>query len=276
MAELAKLPTKALRQYIVVDAKKRSKYVPTPQLLVAGDESAIEKFSELRNGKITWVTLSEPDLDRLLKVASRKKLHQDAIITKVSHKGSSLPAIQSLFGTVVGNGFEYSWLSNQELVAILSDSNIPLSDVFIAGANDASLKGTTLVRGSGESLFVPHSLFQKSGDGVIPKFAQLQISDYGHTISFGAYESSSDAILYECDPAYRKRLKNLRRRKDKSFGACLRRLRLQKNVSQSGFPCITAKTIARIESGTSAKPQASTLEVIAATLGVEPDQIIDY
>jgi transcriptional regulator with XRE-family HTH domain len=67
-----------------------------------------------------------------------------------------------------------------------------------------------------------------------------------------------------------------RRAEDKTFGACLRRLRLLRGLRQADFGDVAAKTIARIERGETEAPHGQTLKVIAARLGVEPDEITDY
>jgi hypothetical protein len=101
----------------------------------------------------------------------------------------------------------------------------------------------------------------------------LDLDDHGHTIRFGEYEAATDAILYERDADYRKRVNAKRRADEKGFGPSLRRLRIQKGLAQDKFPGIAAKTIARLERNEVVKPQDRTLHVIADVLGVEPDQI---
>jgi transcriptional regulator with XRE-family HTH domain len=82
--------------------------------------------------------------------------------------------------------------------------------------------------------------------------------------------------LYEADPEYRSRLTAKRRAEDKTFGACLRRLRLQRGLRQSDFGEVTAKTIARIERGETDAPHGRTLSLIARHLQVEPKDIASF
>ena len=63
---------------------------------------------------------------------------------------------------------------------------------------------------------------------------------------------------------------------ERSFGASLRRLRLQRRLTQGDFPGVTAKTVARIERGEVAKLQGKTLRILAETLGVEASDIESY
>ena len=98
----------------------------------------------------------------------------------------------------------------------------------------------------------------------------------GQALRFGEYEAATDAILYEFDPAYRRRLNKHRRATDKGLGASLRRLRKQKRQRRDSFGTVTAKTIARIERGEVARPHRKTLEAIASKLGVRVADIETY
>jgi hypothetical protein len=92
----------------------------------------------------------------------------------------------------------------------------------------------------------------------------------------GDYEAAADAILYEFDVEARRRMKARERASDDSLGASIRRLRLQRGLAQGDFGEISAKTISRIESGTSEKPHESTLESIAKRLAVPRDELGSY
>ncbi|MBI4704567.1 MAG: helix-turn-helix domain-containing protein [Deltaproteobacteria bacterium] len=83
----------------------------------------------------------------------------------------------------------------------------------------------------------------------------------------------TDAILYELDPAYRRRARQREVTKDPSFGGALRRLRLQEGLGRGDFGKVSDKTIARIERGEVGKPHARTLAAIARRLGGAPDEI---
>jgi hypothetical protein len=145
-------------------------------------------------------------------------------------------------------------------------------DRIISGRVDLQTKMLKLVRGDFSSLLVPLSIFKPAGDGVVPDPTDFEVIDFGHAIRLGQYESAADAIFYEVDPEYRKRLREKRRAEEQTFGASLRRLRLQRGLRQSdfGFP---QRTIARIESGVVAKPHPATVRQIADCLGVQPDEI---
>jgi hypothetical protein len=134
----------------------------------------------------------------------------------------------------------------------------------------------TLLRGDIEALVAPLSVFRTSGDGTAPDFDRFRLADYGRTIAFGDYEASVDAILYELDPAYRRRLKKQSRQRERSFGASLMRLRTQRRLRRSDFAPVSSKEIARLERNEVEKPHARTLETIAGRLGVPPGEIKSY
>lgn len=115
------------------------------------------------------------------------------------------------------------------------------------------------------------SLFKKSF--VFSQETSLPITE---TLKFGDYEASVDSVLYEFDMEYRKYLKAKRTQSDKSFGAALRRLRLQKGLLQSDFGSIDERAIGRIERGEVTKPRKSTIAKIAKTLGVSAEEISSY
>ena len=78
------------------------------------------------------------------------------------------------------------------------------------------------------------------------------------------------------DQDYRQRAKAKERAHAAGFGPSLRRLRKQRGLSQSDFPNVARKTIYRIETGEIEKPHGTTLNRIARTLGVAPEEIEAY
>jgi hypothetical protein len=144
---------------------------------------------------------------------------------------------------------------------------------FIAGAVDSVSRTVALVRGDRSTLLVPFSYFHVAGDGVKPDFRRLALDDYGNTVKLGDYEASADGILYEHDAAYRRHVGKQRRDSERSFGASLRRLRLQRRLRRSDFPELSAKTLARIERDEISRPRGKTLEALARRLGVGPEEI---
>jgi len=183
----------------------------------------------------------------------------------------SLPALGSCFRRVAFST-DGGFLPTNELAAALNAEN--KSDLFIGGSVDAARQTITLWRGNLEPLTVPFSAFEKSGDGTEPDFGRFAVSDFGHTIRLGQFEAASDAVLYEFDTEYRRRISKERLASERSFGASLRRLRKQRGLRREDFaPDIAAKTIARIEQGKVNRVHANTLNVIAKRLAVIPEEI---
>ena len=182
-------------------------------------------------------------------------------------------ALEGVFSRVVPqNGCVF--LPLEELTEVLEAPN--KADLFIAGTIDRKTATMTLWRGNLETLVVPLSTFRRAGDGTAPDFDRFRLIDFGHTIQLGPYEAAGDALLYEYDVEYRRRLNQIRRETNKGLGPSLRRVRIQKGLRQSDFPGVSAKTIARIERGEVRELQKRTRKKIASVLGIEPDEIETY
>jgi len=166
-----------------------------------------------------------------------------------------------------------AFLLREEIRAILADDR--RADLVISGRLDPISQTLTVLRGSGETLSVPLAAFKPSGNGVVPDFTQFRITDYGHTIQFGAYEATVEALLYECDAAYRQRLRGARPAAEQTFGAALRRLRKQRGLRREDFPPLHAEMITRIEHGDLSHEMlpVSAWQILAQTLGVAPEDI---
>jgi hypothetical protein len=159
---------------------------------------------------------------------------------------------------------------------MLFDPSNDDSEFFIAAATDQVTRMLTLIRGNGQPVVLPFSFFEPSGDGTRPDFLNVRVIDFGRTIALGDYEAAADAILFEADRDYRKKLNLQRQLSEKSFGASLLRLRKQRKLKRGDFPSLSAKTLARIERNEIVKPRGETLKAIAKRLGVLPDEIGDY
>lgn len=96
-----------------------------------------------------------------------------------------------------------SWILADQLIPAITAKDS--GDRIIAGSVMLSGGYCYLVRGNMETLRVPLSFFNPSGNGTAPDFTKFAIDDYGHSILFGEYGVSVDAILYEFDPDYRAR-----------------------------------------------------------------------
>ncbi len=178
-----------------------------------------------------------------------------------------------VFRFVVSPGKGMRLLPPEELRDVLASPE--REDLVIGGFASACDDLVVLYRGTLEPLAVPFSWFQRRPNAR-PRFDELRITDDGQTVAFGDYEVAVDMILYDHDPAYRKRARRRQLEQDDSFGASIRRLRLSRGLGRGDFPGISDKEVARIERGEIATPHRSTLESIAGRLGVPVEELGSY
>jgi hypothetical protein len=267
----------ARKRFVFLGSKKGVLKEPLPpHVSVCHDDNEVELAVAAPTRRATWVSFTRHFTDVLLEKAvdTRADLRGSHLITLTPPRSESIAALIGLFHPVFGVVEGFRWLPGQELVEAITRDDA--SDRFIGGSVDAKVKTLTLLRGNIEAMVVPFSHFPKSGDGTAPDFAKLRVTDYGRTIALGNYEASADAILYELDPGYRRRLKQQRQQSERTFGASLLRLRKQRGLKRSDFAPISAKEIGRIERNQVGKPHAKTLETIAHRLGVGPKHIEEY
>ncbi len=226
-----------------------------------------------------WISPGSRTTDELVRnlaalciVHRGRQSHIGRILMLEPPRLPTLPLLHGWFARVIGETPCFRMLPHDQLAHVLSAPKEQARDLFVGGIVDMPSGTLALVRGNLEGISVPLSMFRDSG-AARPDFQRFAIDDHGHTVRFGGYEAAADAILYEVDADYRKRLNARRRAEEKGFGPSLRRLRIQRGLSRDSFPGITAKTIARLERGEVEKPQGRTLQVIAKALRVEPDQI---
>lgn len=205
--------------------------------------------------------------------ASKTMLGDVIVLGRIG--ASRCAVLASLFRRVLASDDESFRAVPLDVLSEILRSPDP-SKLAIAAGVDKDLGALVLYLGNRERLTAPLSSFGRSGDGTEPDFDDLAIIDCGQTIRFGTYEAAVEAILYENDPAFRRLRAKERRESEKSFGASLRRLRLQRGLSRDAFPEISAKEIARLERGEVKRPHVSTLNAIAARLGVRPEDIETY
>jgi hypothetical protein len=249
-----------------------------PASQVQNRRSLVQALDEASPSAL-WLAVSPDGTDELLQEAirlpsRRRRSRLGGLLTLHKPRTENIQPLDDLFDPFVWSTGNFSFLPLDELAEVLADER--RADLFIGGYADARNETLTLVRGDLRRLSVPVSLFLPSGVGDKPDPFRLEFADCGNTVQLGDYEAAADAILYEADPDYRSRLLAKRRAEDKTFGACLRRLRLQRGLRQSDFGDVAAKTIARIERGETEAPHGQTLATIAGRLQVEPSEITSY
>lgn len=180
--------------------------------------------------------------------------------------------LRAYFGKVVSPDAG-TFVPHEVLAEILAEE-FP-GDYLICAIYDADDEAIILHRGNLDTIVVPMGWFERPS-GIVADPGDLQILDYGQTLRLGGFEAATDAILYSFDREFRRRMRKLRWENDNSFGASLRRLRLERGFNQDEFDGVTARTVRRIESGEVSRPHARTLKILANHLDVEPDEIGEW
>ncbi len=197
-------------------------------------------------------------------------------VTLQPPEAGTASVLSAVADRLLGTNDNFRWLPTNELCEVIQADDETRRTLAIGGAIDEASRQVVLVLGDLNSVRVPFKNLKPSGDGTKPDFSQLEIRDFGHSVAFGDYEAAVDALLYEVDSDFRKRLKVLRSETDGAFGSCLRRLRLQRGLSRDDFGSISSKTIARIERGETTKPRGRTLQQLAERLGVAAAEIEEF
>jgi hypothetical protein len=214
-----------------------------------------------------WVASSASPTERF---GPRDRLGRDRLLVTAELDTALREYLEALFLDVV-TGPLASFLPLDQLRHVLEADR--RQDLAVGVLVNSERQAIVLIRGSFDRIVVPWSWFRPTPPGLAPDFDDVQVIDHGLTIRLGRYEAGVEAILYEFDRDFRARERQRRVDMDPSFGAALRRLRIQKGVPRSGFPGITEKEIARIERGEVSRPHAATLRAIADRLDVEPAEI---
>ena len=243
--------------------------------VVVSSCGAIRKEVCIAKEDTLWISYNKALTTALLKSIDWPTGPLGHIVLAHKPMPKSLPVLGNCFRPVVSNP-NGLFLPPRELSEVLSTGK--KEDLFIGGTVDEASRTMTLWRGNLASLTVPFTAFEPSGDGTKPDFSSFSVTDYGQTVRLGEYEAATEALLYEFDRSYRRRMARERRATAKSFGASLRRLRLQRKLRREDFQPLSAKTIARIEQGRVKQSQIrrQTLESIAKRLAVPPAEIGSY
>jgi DNA-binding XRE family transcriptional regulator len=251
-------------RYIVLDGEKHwLGELGEDQTAVCDSKAAVLKALERSDANSLWISRRTERTEELAKTlvelissTTQRRATYGNLLTLEAAKADMHPTLQVFFSQV-------------------SSARDERRDVFIGGELNPELGTLVLVRGNLEQVIVPLCLFCPSGRAT-PDFSKFELGDYGHTLRFGDYEATADVVLWQVDQDYRQRAKAKERAHAAGFGPSLRRLRKQRGLSQSDFPNVARKTIYRIETGEIEKPHGTTLNRIAKTLGVAPEEIETY
>lgn len=220
-----------------------------------------------------WIARTPRSLERLLDAAQGVLAASGTLLALGRPPEDIVPLLGAMFVHMLLPKEHQVILDEESLAEVLRSEN--RADLFISGLVDKPRGRLALFRGDLRLLIVPFVAFKKGPSGPAPDWDRLAIADCGQTVKLGEYEASSYALLYEFDPEFRRRARKRQRQRAKGLGPSLRRLRILKRLSQSDFPPISAKTVARIEAGRS-KPRHRTLQILSKRLGVNPGDIESY
>jgi DNA-binding XRE family transcriptional regulator len=260
------------RTYVLKSGRARSQAFRSLNAQLVSDAAGVRNLLNRGNTGSLWISYDKRLTRELLKESSQEFLGDAVFVHDLA--ASVIPLINNRFKhyAFAGGG---SFLPEEELAEVLAADNC--ADLFIGCLVDHDTKSITLWRGNLTSITVPFGAFPKSGDGTKPDFKKATIVDFGQTLQLGAYEAAADAIFYEYDAEYRRRIKGVREKSEQSFGASLKRLRKQLGLRREDFaPEVSAKTIARIERNEGDRVQAKTLRALSARLGVPAEEIESY
>ena len=265
------------RKQVFVVGRGRKSFASVPNSRVCrAKRDCLVSFRDAPSG--TWVILDAKLLVRSVESwlaecdPSSPRLGRLVLLEPPDH--SSVPVLRSLFREVSGDEPTYRFLPTSEVLAVLSRPAEEARDLFIGGCFDPGTDSLVLVRGNLTRIVVPLCSFEVRAD-TVPDPGQLQFVDCGQTVALGDYEAAAEAILYERDAEYRRRLHARRHSEDQGFGASLRRLRKQRGLSRGDFPGISAKTVARIERG-EMEPGHRSRQAIEDRLGLTFEEIASY
>lgn len=274
MTQTAKRPLASRKTYLLSRAASRSRIFAVLEPEVVSSIKGLRDSLAHVEKKSLWISYDKELTAALLRHVSWASAPLGEAVFVHAVPPESLPALHGLFERFAF-AVSGSFLEPEELAeALQADAR---ADLFIGGSVDRATETITLWRGNLDTLTVPFSAFEESGDGLRPDFGKFTLIDYGQTIRLGKYEAAADAVRYEFDPDYRRRVKKERLESEQSFGGSLRRLRKQRGLSREDFaPAINAKTVARIEQGKVSRIQPKTLSALAERLGVSPEEIESF
>ena len=156
-----------------------------------------------------------------------------------------------------------------------------LCDAIIAGESarligavpDTALAAATLFRADLSALCLPKHWFDQSGD--MADIREMKIEQDGAVVRIGSRHWESHQIISAFDANFRRTLRRMELTQNDSLGGLIRSARKQRRLGRDEFPGIDSKTIARIERNEINRPQRETLRLIAQTLGVPVEQLME-
>ncbi len=144
---------------------------------------------------------------------------------------------------------------------------------LIGAVSDMALAAVTLFRADLSAICVPQHWFDQSGD--MADMRALKLEEDGSVVKIGSRRWESHHIIRDFDANFRRTLRRMELTKNNSLGGLIRSTRTQRRLGRDEFPGIDSKTIARIERNEINRPQRETLRLIAQTLGLPVEQLLE-
>ena len=146
---------------------------------------------------------------------------------------------------------------------------------LIGAVPDLALAALTVFRADLSAICLPAHWFEQSGDNGLNDIRALKLEEDGSVVKIGSRRWQSHQIISSFDANFRRTLRRLELTQNDSLGALIRRTRKERRLGREEFPGIDAKTIARIERNEIMRPQRETLRLIAQTLGIPVEQLME-
>ena len=265
--------TRGTERRVVFVGRRRKAFESIPNALVCTRREDCSKLLETPSNSL-WISW---DCTMLLGAIEswlsrpRSGARLGHLLLMQAPQGTSVAFLRSLFDKVVGDSPSYRFLPLDEMLDVLGAPLEESQDLFIGGFVDQEAEALVLIRGDFRRVVVPLSMFAPT-NGTAPDPSGLAFTDFGQTVKLEDCEAASDAILYESDADFRRRLNARRHDSEVGFGPSLRRIRKQMGVKRTDFDGVNEKTIARIERGETT-PRSSTRKLIEKRLGMSSEKI---
>jgi hypothetical protein len=185
-------------------------------------------------------------LRRLLETAiAVRSWYRDLLIVLPAATPPALAPVRVIFDAVI-TGTEYGLLGESDLVKVLRAPDA--ADRAIGAAYSATTGLLALVSGDGQQLVVPSTAIGPEQGA--PDLVAVKVCDDGRVITFGQrYRLPFDQFRRDHDPEYRAMVRHEELADDQTFGARLRRARVDAGLGQGKIGGLTARSIRRIEAG---------------------------
>ncbi|HZK81399.1 MAG TPA: helix-turn-helix transcriptional regulator [Humisphaera sp.] len=260
---------------LLIDDEIQSANGAEPLALHCVEENAqAAKAARSDDPNAVWIVRTAKLANRVVQNISWPSRRAGFLVWIGNPRPAVLPALERRFVRVVFAAKSNGFLPKEELKAVLKSPN--RRDRFVGGMIDKESQIVTLWRGDLTSCVAPFSAFPPTPSGNKPDWDRFKVTDYGNTLNFGDYESAADAVLYEYDANFRRRLNKISLDTDSTLGASIRRLRKQRRLTRNDFSPLDPKTLGRIERGEVVNPHANTLDLIANRLGVSAHELDSF